>query len=86
MGTTIPRGHRMSPLNHEPAALAWAINKSGLTQRQLREALIADGHSVSVGHLSEIINGTRNCKQPLLMAIAKAINCPVVMLERKVVA
>jgi hypothetical protein len=73
----------MSPLNHEPEALAWALAKSGLTQRQLREVLLEKGHPVSAGHLSEIINGIRNCRQPLLEAIAAALNCPVVVLERK---
>lgn len=83
MGTKIPRGHRKSPLNHEPEAMEWAWRKSGLTQVQLLEALAAAGNPVSKGQLSEIIKGTRNCQQPLLEAIAKVLNCPVVVLERK---
>lgn len=83
MPTKIPRGHRKSPLNHEPQAMAWAVRKSGYTQAQLLDALIATGSPVSKGQLSEIIKGTRNCQQPLLEAIAKVLNCPVVVLERK---
>lgn len=83
MPTKIPRGHRMSPLNHEPEALAWAITKSGYTQAGLVAALAANGNPVSKGQLSEIVRGTRNCRQPLLEAIAAVLNCPVVVLERK---
>lgn len=86
MATKIPRGHRKSPLNHEPEALAWAVTKSGYTQTQLLVELHKAGNSVSKGQLSEIIKGTRNCQQPLLVAIAKVLNCPVVALERKRVA
>lgn len=83
MATKIPRGHRMSPLNHEPAALAWAITKSGYSQTQLIEELTKRDQAVSKGQLSEIVKGTRNCKQPLLEQIAAVLNCPVVVLERK---
>lgn len=83
MGTKIPRGHRKSPLNHEPEALEWALRKSGLNQTQLLAALQEAGSPVSKGQLSEIVKGTRNCQQPLLEAIAKALNCPVVAIERK---
>lgn len=86
MATTIPRGHRKSPLNHEPEALEYAINKAGVTQTWLREELLRNGATVSKGQLSEMVKGTRNCQQPLLVAIAKALNCPLVVLERKRVA
>lgn len=82
-GTKRPRNKRVTPLNHEPEALAWAVRKSGLTQVQLLEALEEAGSPVSKGQLSEVIKGTRNCRQPLLEAIAKVLNCPVVALERK---
>lgn len=82
-GTKRPRNKRNTPLNHEPEALAWAIRKSGYTQTELLAALTAAGSPVSKGQLSEIVKGTRNCRQPLLEAIAKALNCPVVALERK---
>lgn len=83
MPTKIPRGHRKSPLNHEPEALAWAIHKSGYTQVQIIEELAKRDVKVSKGQLSEMVNGTRNCRQPLLEAIARVLNCPVVALEHK---
>lgn len=76
----------MTPLNHEPEALEYAIAKAGVTQRWLIDALAEAGHKVSKGQMSEMVKGTRNCQQPLLEAIAKALNCPVVVLERKRVA
>lgn len=81
--TKRPRNKRNTPLNHEPEALAWAIRKSGYTQAQLLHALTEAGSPVSKGQLSEIVKGTRNCRQPLLEAIASVLNCPVVALERK---
>lgn len=83
MVTKIPRGHRKSPLNHEPDALSWAIQKSGYTQAQLIDELAKRDVKVSKGQLSEMVKGTRNCRQPLLEAIAVALNCPVVVLEHK---
>lgn len=73
-------------MNHEPESVAWAINKSGYTQAQVVSELAEKGVKVSKGQLSEIVNGTRNCRQPLLEAIALVLNCPVVALERKRVA
>lgn len=81
--TKRPRNKRNTPLNHEPEALAWAINKSGFTQTMLIEKLKEIGGTVSKGQLSEIVKGTRNCRQPLLEQIAQVLNCPVVALERK---
>lgn len=81
--TKRPRNKRNSPLNHEPEALEWAIRKSGLTQAALIDLLAERDVKVSKGQLSEIVKGTRNCRQPLLEAIAAALNCPVVALERK---
>lgn len=87
--TKRPRNKRNSPLNHEPEALEWAIRKSGFTQTQIIAALDEAAEknpgrpSVSKGQLSEIVKGTRNCRQPLLEAIASVLNCPVVALERK---
>lgn len=83
MQTKIPRGHRKSPLNHEPEALEYAINKAGVTQTWLIDELAERGHKVSKGQMSEMVKGTRNCQQPLLVAIARALNCPLVVLERK---
>jgi hypothetical protein len=81
--TKRPRNKRVTPFNHEPAALEWAIRKSGYSQAQLVEALREAGSPVSKSQMSEMVNGTRNCLQPLLEAIAKELNCPVVALERK---
>lgn len=83
MEMTTTRGRRVSPLNHEPQSLEWAIRKSGFSQTQLIDALADAGVKVSKGQLSEIVKGTRNCRQPLLEAIAESLNCPVVVLERK---
>ncbi len=76
----IPRGHRMSPLNHEPEAVVYAREKAGLTQA---EAVKAIGVIKSAGYLSEIESGTRNATPKVLQAMARAYNCPVVVLERK---
>lgn len=81
--TKRPRNKRNTPLNHEPEALAWAITKSGMNQTEVIAALAKMKVTVSKGQFSEIVNGTRNCRQPLLEAIAKVLNCPVVALERK---
>lgn len=81
--TKRPRNKRVTPFNHEPEALEWAIRKAGFTQTQLVEALAEAGSPVSKSQMSEMVNGTRNCRQPLLEAIAKVLNCPVVALERK---
>lgn len=77
--TKLPRGHRKSPLDHEPEALRYALKKSGMTQAAFAEAL-----DISPGHLSEMLKGTRNAKPALLQQMAVILNCPVVVLERKV--
>lgn len=87
--TKRPRNKRNTPLNHEPEALEWALRKSGFTQAQLIVELErlakkrSDSPTVSKGQLSDILKGNRNCRQPLLVAIATVLNCPVVALERK---
>lgn len=78
---TIPRGHRMSALNHSPEGVRYALKQSGLTQKAL-----ADAVGISTSLLSEILSGTRNAKQDLLRAMARELNCPVVVLEAKVPA
>lgn len=83
MPTKIPRGHRKSPLNHEPEALEYAIKKAEVTQTWIIEELAKRGTTVSKGQLSEIVKGTRNCQQALLREIAAVLNCPLVVLERK---
>lgn len=66
------------PLDHEPEAVVWARERSGLTKTQLAELV-----GVSLSLISEIEKGTRNAGPPLLLKIAVALNCPVVFLERK---
>lgn len=74
----IPRSHRMSPLNHEPEALRYALDKSGLTQSAFAAEL-----GKSEGLISEILRGIRNANPKLLVEMARVLNCPVVVLERK---
>ena len=74
----IPRGHRMSPLDHDPEALQYALDKSGLTQKEFASAI---GKSQSL--VSEMLRGTRNAKPDVIQRMASVLNCPVVVLERK---
>lgn len=69
------------PLDHEPEAVAYALEQSGLTMTQLAGAC-----GVSVSLISEIIGGTRNATPVMIGKLAKALNCPRVVLERKRVA
>ena len=78
MTTQIPRGHRKSPLDHDPEALVWALKKSGLTQ-----AAFAEQIGKSAGLVSEILRGTRNATPALLQNMARVLNCPLVVLEAK---
>jgi transcriptional regulator with XRE-family HTH domain len=66
------------PLDHEPAAVTWARERAGLTRAQLAARI-----GVSAGLISEIEKGTRNATPARILAIAEALNCPVVVLERK---
>ncbi len=68
----------MTPLDHEPEALRWALDKSGLTQKEFAAAI---GKSPSL--VSEMLAGTRNATPQVIREMAKALNCPVVALERK---
>ena len=72
------RTKRNSPLDHEPEAVRYALDKSGLSQTEFAAAL---GKSQS--YVSEILKGTRNANPRLLIDIARVLNCPVVVLERK---
>lgn len=69
---------RVTPFDHDPEGLAWAFEKSGMTQKQFAEAL-----GKSQGLVSEILRGTRNATPALITDIAKVLNCPRVVLERK---
>jgi transcriptional regulator with XRE-family HTH domain len=67
-----------SPLDHDPEAVTWARKSVGWTQ-----AALAQEVGISPGHMSEIEAGTRNARPDLLNRIAKALNCPRSVLERK---
>lgn len=73
-----PRTKPKEPLDHEPDAVAYALDQSGLTKAQLAERC---GCSPSL--ITEIINGTRNATPPMILKLARALNCPRVILERK---
>lgn len=81
MTTKVPRGHRMSPLNHEPAAVLYARRNAKLTQAEAIEHLAPLIRSK--GYLSEIEKGTRSASRALLERMAEVYNCPLVILERK---
>jgi transcriptional regulator with XRE-family HTH domain len=66
------------PLDHEPAAVTYARVQAGLTKTRLAEAC-----GVSVSLISEIESGTRNATPAMIIKLAKALNCPRVVLERK---
>lgn len=65
-------------LNQEPEAVRWARKRSGLTQTQLAERA-----GLSRTLLVEIEGGTRSATDENLIKLAEAMNCPVVVLERK---
>lgn len=77
--TTHPR-HRapQGPLDHDPTALRYALDMSGMTQTQFAAAI---GKSKSL--VSEILAGTRNAGPALIGEMAKALNCPRVVIEAK---
>lgn len=68
----------MSPLDHDPEALAYALSQSGLSQKELAAKI---GKSQSL--VSEMLKGTRNATPALLTSIAAALNCPRVVIEAK---
>jgi transcriptional regulator with XRE-family HTH domain len=65
-------------LNHEPEAVTWAREKSGLTRQEVA-ALLECAPSL----ITEIEQGTRNLTPARLLKLAEILNCPVVVLERK---
>ena len=66
------------PLNHEPEAVTYAREKAGLTQAELAKRL-----GVHESLVSYIESGDRNATPAMLLRLAAALNCPVVVLERK---
>lgn len=65
-------------LNHEPESVQWARKRTGYTQAALAEAA-----GISRTLLVEIEAGTRNATPDNLNKLARALNCPVALLERK---
>lgn len=75
---TTSRKRPKDPLDHEPEAVTYAREMAGLTKTALAEAI---GRSLSL--VSEIESGTRNATPEVLRDIARALNCPIVVLQRK---
>jgi transcriptional regulator with XRE-family HTH domain len=69
---------RPGRLNQEPAAVTYAREKAGLTKRAL-----ADRIGISEQLMGEIESGWRNASTENLIKLAEALNCPIVVLERK---
>lgn len=65
-------------LNHEPKAVRWARERSGLSQTAL-----AKRAGLARTLVVEIEKGTRSATPENLLKLAEAMNCPVVVLERK---
>lgn len=76
--TSTPRQRPKDPLDHEPEAVEYARRQAGLTQQQL-----ADMCGVGRSLITEIELGTRNATPAMLIKLARALNCPRVILERK---
>lgn len=68
----------MSPLNHSPEGVKYAIEQAGLSQTQVAEAM-----KVSKSQVSEWLKGTRNITPANLKRLAGVLNCPRVVLEAK---
>ena len=79
-GGTGKRQVRTAPsvVHHEPEAVTWAREKAGLTKRALAEIV-----GISEQLMGEVESGRRNATPANLAKIAEALNCPVVLLERK---
>jgi transcriptional regulator with XRE-family HTH domain len=72
------RNRPKDPLDHEPEAVIYARVQAGLTKTQL-----AGMCGVSLSLISEIESGTRNATPAMIIKLARALNCPRVVLERK---
>ncbi|MFC5765368.1 ATP-binding protein [Actinacidiphila bryophytorum] len=72
------RRERPRRLNQEPEAVTWARERNGLTKRRLAELV-----GISEQLMGEVESGWRSATPANLAKIAEALNCPVVVLERK---
>jgi len=66
------------PLDHEPEAVEYARRKAGLSVTEAAREL-----GVAVSLISQIESGKRNATPAMLLKMAQAYNCPLVVLERK---
>jgi transcriptional regulator with XRE-family HTH domain len=69
---------RPGRLHQEPEAVTWAREKAGLTKRALAELV-----GISEQLMGEIESGWRSATPAKLTKIAEALNCPIVVVERK---
>ncbi|MFG1804985.1 helix-turn-helix domain-containing protein [Streptomyces sp. NPDC049040] len=75
---TARRRVRPRRLHQEPEAVTWAREKAGLTKRALASQV-----DISEQLMGEIESGWRSATPANLARIAAALNCPLVVLERK---
>lgn len=75
---TRQRKRPKDPLDHEPEAVRYAREMAGLSRTALAERI---GKSLSL--VSEIESGSRNATPEILRLLADALNCPIVVLQRK---
>lgn len=66
------------PLDHEPEAVEYARRKAGYSVTEAAREL-----GVAVSLVSQIESGKRNATPAMLLKMAAAYNCPLVVLERK---
>jgi transcriptional regulator with XRE-family HTH domain len=76
--TTPKRRRSKDPLDHEPAAVTYAREQAGLTKREL-----ARRAGISEQLMGAIEAGSRNATPETILKLARALNCPRVVLERK---
>ncbi|MGC5344094.1 helix-turn-helix domain-containing protein [Streptomyces sp. DT171] len=69
---------RPARLCQEPQAVTYARERAGLTKRALAGLI-----GISEQLMGEIESGWRNATPANLAKIADALNCPIVVLERK---
>jgi transcriptional regulator with XRE-family HTH domain len=74
--TTRPR--RVNPVDHDPAALRWARERSGWRQSELARAV-----GISPSTLCEAEKGTRGLHPKVKAQLAEKLGCPVTVFERK---
>lgn len=78
MARTTPAPRRVAPVDHDPAALRWARNAAGW-----RQSALAAQVGISRSLLCEAEKGTRGLAPGVLKQMARVLNCPVTVLQRK---